>query len=123
MKLVDPTRNTNRDDVKIWMNNPLRLAGETFYQSGYNESTRTVIDPSTGRPERKKIEITTLAVVSNAQWMIPYVGCMIVLVGMLAQLVLTLMRFLKRQDEVVQPGEAPTAAVPPTASHPSEPVE
>jgi ABC-type transport system involved in cytochrome c biogenesis permease subunit len=123
VKLVDPTRNTDRDDVKIWMNNPLRFAGETFYQSGYNESTRTVIDPSTGLPERKKIEITTLAVVSNAQWMIPYVGCMIVLVGMLAQFVLTLMRFLKRQDEAIQPGEAPLAAAASTAPQASETVE
>ncbi len=35
VRLVDKDRNIDRE-VKIWMNNPLRFAGETFYQSGYN---------------------------------------------------------------------------------------
>jgi len=34
LRLVDASRNVDRD-VKIWMNNPLRFAGETFYQSSY----------------------------------------------------------------------------------------
>ena len=39
--LIDDSRHTDRT-VKIWMNNPLRYAGETFYQSGYYR------DPDTG---------------------------------------------------------------------------
>ena len=65
------------------MNNPLRFAGDTLYQSGY--------DP--GPPET-----TALQVVKNVGWMIPYVGCMIVAVGMLAHFSLTLVRFLRRRD-------------------------
>jgi len=85
IKIVDPTRSVDRE-VKIWMNNPLRFAGETFYQSGYHQ------DPRTGE------EITTLAVVSNAGWMLPYVCCMIVVIGLLAQFGATLYRFLQRLE-------------------------
>lgn len=71
----------------IWMNNPLRYAGETFYQSSYGEP-----DPVTGK------ESTTLAVVSNTGWLIPYVSCMIVATGMLAHFWIVMMRFLRRRD-------------------------
>jgi ABC-type transport system involved in cytochrome c biogenesis permease subunit len=79
LRLIDPTRNVDRE-VKIWMNNPLRFAGETFYQSS--------VDPD----ERG----TGLQVVSNTGWMLPYVACMIVLTGMLAHFMIVLGRFLRR---------------------------
>ena len=82
--LVDPSRNVKRD-IKIWMNNPLRFAGETFYQSGY------FMDPRSGK------EVTTLAVVTNTGWMIPYVSCMLVAVGILYHFWLSLTRFLNRR--------------------------
>jgi len=66
------------------MNNPLRYAGETFYQSGYN------FDPRSGT------EITDLQVVTNTGWMMPYVGCMLVGVGMMMHFLQTLWRFLSR---------------------------
>jgi ABC-type transport system involved in cytochrome c biogenesis permease subunit len=84
--LIDPTRNVDRN-IHIWMNNPLRFAGETFYQSGFQS------DPMT------KVESTTLSVVTNTGWMIPYVACMIVAVGMLAHFSITLSRFLSRRAE------------------------
>ena len=86
LQLVDSTRGVNRK-VKIWMNNPLRFAGETFYQSGYT------MDPTTGK------EVTTLQVVTNAGWMIPYVACMIVAVGMLTHFSIILVRFLNRRQQ------------------------
>jgi len=70
---------------RIWMNNPLRYGGETFYQSGHHE------DP------QRQLEVTTLQVVNNSAWMIPYVACAIVAVGLLAHFSQTLLRFLKRQ--------------------------
>ena len=82
IRLRDPVRNVDRG-VKIWMNNPLRYAGETYYQSGYNELG--------GK------KYSTLAVVTNMGWMIPYVGCMLVATGLLAHFSITLTRFLKRQ--------------------------
>lgn len=84
VRLFDPTRNVDRK-IRIWMNNPLRFAGETFYQSSYHR------DPRTG------IETTTLQVVTNAGWMIPYVSCMIVVVGLIAHFWIVLLRFLNRR--------------------------
>jgi ABC-type transport system involved in cytochrome c biogenesis permease subunit len=83
LQLVDEDRGVDRA-VKIWMNNPLRFAGETFYQSGY------FADPKTG------VETTTLQVVTNTGWMIPYVSCMIVAIGLLAHFSIALVRFLTR---------------------------
>ena len=85
LQLVDPSRDVDRQ-VKVWMNNPLRFAGETFYQSTVGP------DPITG------IDTTGMQVVSNTGWMIPYVSCMIVGVGMLFQFGQTLLRFLRRRE-------------------------
>ncbi len=86
-------RKVDRDGVRIWMNNPLRFEGETFYQSNVG------VDPIT------REETTGLQVVTNTGWMIPYVSCMIVAVGMLFQFSVALMRFLNR----LQPAATPFA--------------
>ncbi len=70
----------------IWMNNPMRFSGETFYQTSYSPP-----DPRTGK------EQTTLSVVKNTGWMIPYVACMIVAVGMLAHFWVIFVRFVGRK--------------------------
>lgn len=80
--LKDPANNVDRE-VPIWMNNPLRYAGTTFYQSGFDEKT-----------ERG----TVLQVVNNPGWMAPYVACMLVMTGMLAHFGQTLTRFLTRRS-------------------------
>lgn len=67
-------------ELKIWMNNPLRYAKKTFYQSGY-------------LPEDKG---TVLQVVRNDSWMIPYLSCMIVFVGMGAQFFWSMQRSKKK---------------------------
>ena len=74
-----------RFEAFTWMNNPLRYAGRTFYQSGYSPARG-------GRPET-----STLQVVTNTGWMVPYVACMILAVGMLAQFTMSLTRFLARR--------------------------
>ncbi|MCI0334712.1 MAG: cytochrome c biogenesis protein CcsA [Planctomycetes bacterium] len=81
VRLEDPTQNVDRE-IKIWMNNPLRYAGLTFYQSSFDPETE---------------QTTVLQVVKNPGWMAPYVGCMFVLIGMLAHFGLTLSKFLERQ--------------------------
>lgn len=85
VRLVDTNRNVDRE-TKIWMNNPLRFAGETFYQTKYFR------DPETG------FESTTLSVVTNSSWMLPYVACMIVAMGMLAHFGAALLRFVRRRS-------------------------
>ena len=83
--IEDPERHVSEDKT-IWMNNPLRFANETFYQSNYVPETA-----SAG-------EQTTLSVVANTGWMMPYVACMLVAVGMLSHFLMLLIRFLMRAD-------------------------
>jgi ABC-type transport system involved in cytochrome c biogenesis permease subunit len=89
IRLVDPERGTDRE-IHIWMNNPLRYAGETIYQTGY-----------AGPPEFRK-ESTTLSVVTNSGWMIPYVACVLVGFGLGAHFLLVLLRFLNRRQDASQ---------------------
>ncbi|MGL4515025.1 MAG: cytochrome c biogenesis protein CcsA [Lacipirellulaceae bacterium] len=81
--LKDPARGVDRE-VRIWMNNPLRYGGDTLYQSSFDNTTE---------------QTTFLQVVSNTGWMIPYVSCMLVGLGMLTQFGLTLGRFVRRRAE------------------------
>lgn len=81
----DAARNVNEEKT-IWMNNPLRFADETFYQSSYYR------EKDTG------VEHTTLSVVANSGWMMPYVACMLVSIGMLAHFLMMLVRFLMRTE-------------------------
>ncbi len=98
--------------VHIKMNDPLRYRGDTFYQSGYHPSAQT-----------GGAEATTLQVVHNRGWMIPYVACMVVVLGMIAHFLITVTRFISRREaEETAAGEV-IAAVPPaqqitTARHP-----
>jgi hypothetical protein len=73
VRLVDPTRSVDRE-VLIYMNNPLRYAGETFYQASF-------MPDDSG---------TVLQVVRNPGWLIPYVSCTMVTVGMLIQFLIRL---------------------------------
>lgn len=99
IKLVNPITNVDRD-IKIRMNDPLRYSGETFYQSGY------YADPRTGQ------ETTTLSVVTNLGWMIPYVSCMVVVVGMFYHFMITLLRFLGRREKQAIAASAVNQSIP-----------
>ena len=81
--LNDPQNNVVDQQIRIWMNNPLRYAGQTFYQTNYAKL------PNVG-------EVTTLSVVTNTGWMIPYVACMLALIGMTAHFLGSLGRFVRR---------------------------
>ncbi|MBL8809651.1 MAG: cytochrome c biogenesis protein CcsA [Planctomycetaceae bacterium] len=85
---IEITEDGSTEKFTLWMNNPLRYKGETFYQSGYT-------------PLENGKEATTLSVVRNSGWMLPYIACMIVSVGMFAQFGQTLLRFLDRSDRRV----------------------
>lgn len=80
VRLVDKSRGVDRV-VKIWMNNPLRYAGETFYQASF-------------RPGQ---DLTILQVVRNDGWMLPYLACMIVGLGMTVHFGTLLIGFLRRR--------------------------
>jgi ABC-type transport system involved in cytochrome c biogenesis permease subunit len=73
---------------KVWMNNPLRYEGQTFYQSGYASAERS----------GQGVEVTTLQVVKNAGWLVPYMACVLAGIGMLSHFGLTFSRFAGRYE-------------------------
>jgi ABC-type transport system involved in cytochrome c biogenesis permease subunit len=87
VRLVDPSRNEDRE-VLISMNhplwyggyNPFSPGGETFYQSG-------ILGADEG---------TILQVVRNPGWLLPYVACAMVAVGLLLHFGIKLTGFLRR---------------------------
>ncbi len=81
VRLVDKANQVDRE-VLIWMNHPLRYAGETFYQASF-------------RPDERG---TVLQVVRNPGWLIPYVSCGLVTFGLLLHFMLSLTRFLRRRS-------------------------
>lgn len=102
LSLADPSTGVRNDDVHIWMNNPLRYAGETFYQADFI----TLNGEGTG-----------IQIVTNQGWMIPYVACMIVAVGMIAQFGQSILRFIDRRrrgrgtiSEQLVDGEVPAVS-------------
>lgn len=83
--LDDKTTNT-KSEQKVYMNNPLRYAGETFYQTSY------------ARDEFGR-EFSTLQIVKNKGWMIPYVCCMFVVIGLVAQFGTSLLSYLEKKQK------------------------
>jgi hypothetical protein len=80
VQLVDPGRNVNRQ-VLIWMNHPLRHGGFAFFQHSFgNDETST-----------------TLQVVQNPSWLLPYISCVVVGLGMLVQFGIHLTGFIRRR--------------------------
>lgn len=66
VRLKDARRNEDRD-VLIYMNNPLRYEGKTFFQSSFG----------------KNDTLSVLLVVRNPAWQVPYLACLMVAAGLL----------------------------------------
>lgn len=82
VRLVDPTRNVDREFL-IYMNHPLRYAGETFYQY-------QMMAEQGG---------SVLQVVRNPGWLLPYVSCSLVAFGLALHFLLRLVKFLRERAE------------------------
>jgi len=82
VRIIDPARNTDRE-ARIWMNNPLRYGGRTFYQASY-------------KPDGSG---TVLQVVRNPGWLMPYAACVLVGAGMTWHFARSLVAFLRRRIE------------------------
>ena len=78
VRLQTPDGRVNRE-VLIYMNNPLRYGGLTFYQSGVLPNDRGTI----------------LQVVRNPSWLLPYVSCVLMGLGLTVQFGIHLNRFLR----------------------------
>ncbi len=68
-------------EVRIFMNNPLRYGGETFYQASFDADDHGSV----------------LQVVHNPSWLTPYLGCVLVATGLIIQFLSHLIPFLKRR--------------------------
>ena len=80
VRLKDPAAGDDRD-VLIWMNNPLRHAGLTFYQASFG----------------KDDTLSILQVVKNPGWQIPYAASFLVGLGLCWHFFLSLRRTLKAE--------------------------
>jgi hypothetical protein len=76
VQLLQPETGENRE-VKIYMNNPLRYAGQTFYQASYDPDDHGTI----------------LQVVHNPSWLTPYFSCILVGAGLVVQFMTHLFGF------------------------------
>jgi len=80
VRLHRPATGEDRETL-IYMNNPLRYAGETFYQASFDQDNAGSI----------------LQVVRNPGWLTPYVSCALIGLGMVVQFLSHLFPFLKRR--------------------------
>ncbi|MEO6995716.1 MAG: cytochrome c biogenesis protein CcsA [Lacunisphaera sp.] len=97
LRLTTPDGRNDRE-VLIYMNNPLRYAGLTFYQAGFTNNDQT----------------TVLQVVRNPSWLIPYVACALMTLGLIWQFGLHLIGFVgkRRRPQVKRGASSPSLAVP-----------
>ncbi len=78
--LENPARGESRD-VLISMNQPLRYQGKTFYQASFGKGDT----------------LSILQVVQNPSWLIPYISCVLVTIGLLVHFILSLDRSSRRR--------------------------
>jgi hypothetical protein len=93
LRLKTPDGRDDRD-VLVYMNNPFRYAGLTFYQAGFENNDRTTI----------------LQVVRNPSWIIPYIACAAMTLGLLFQFGLHLVGFVRKRRLAEATGNPATLA-------------
>ena len=92
LRLTTPDGRDDRE-VLIYMNNPLRYGGLTFYQAGFEKNDMT----------------TVLQVVRNPSWLIPYLACGVMTLGLIMQFGLHLLGFIGKRRTRGAPGAKPVA--------------
>jgi hypothetical protein len=80
VRLRRPDTGEDRE-VLIYMNNPLRYAGETYYQASFDKDDQG----------------TVLQVVHNPSWLTPYFSCVMVAAGMVLQFMTHLIGFAAKR--------------------------
>jgi hypothetical protein len=77
-------------EVLIYMNNPLRYAGQTFYQGGFEPGDK----------------VSILQVVRNPAWLTPYLSCTLVALGLVIHFLIHLVQFGKKRAMQNRPAPA-----------------
>ncbi|MBI5774178.1 MAG: cytochrome c biogenesis protein ResB [Verrucomicrobia bacterium] len=88
VRIQNPAKGEDRE-VEIFMNNPLRYAGLTFFQ--YQMVGEEMAAQRGEKPS------SVLQVVRNPGWITPYAGCIIVGVGMVIQFMIHLVGFVQKR--------------------------
>ena len=103
VRLTSPDGRDTREAL-IWMNNPLREGGFTFYQAGFENNDRTTI----------------LQVVRNPSWLMPYIACGLVTLGLVVQFGIHLGGFIRKRARGPRPEQRDAAgAAKPRAAAPA----
>jgi hypothetical protein len=85
VRIENPVSGENRE-VDIYMNNPLRYEGLTYYQYQMGPDERDA-----------RVGTSTLQVVRNPSWLTPYLGCVLVGAGLVIQFMKHLLSFLHQR--------------------------
>lgn len=80
VKLINSNTKEDREFL-IYMNHPLRYGGKTFYQAGFDNKDTTSI----------------LQVVENPGWLIPYISCALVSLGLLWHFTMHLLKHVNKR--------------------------
>lgn len=83
VRLQRPETKEDRE-VLIYMNNPLRYGGETYYQASFDQDNGGTI----------------LQVVRNPGWLTPYFACVLVAAGLIVQFLSHLIKFARKKAAV-----------------------
>jgi hypothetical protein len=82
VRLNNPARGEQRD-VLIYMNQPLRYEGKAFYQASFGKGDT----------------MSVLQVVENPGWLLPYISCILITLGLLVHFGITLRRSIRQRTE------------------------
>ena len=85
VRLDDPGRKEDRE-VLIYMNQPLRYDGKAFYQASFGKGDT----------------LSVLQVVENPGWLLPYIACVLVALGLIVHFGITLRRSLKKRAALLE---------------------
>jgi hypothetical protein len=87
--LLDNPKTSEKREVEISMNHPLRYDGLTFYQ--YQ------MDAGQVAQQAGRVATSVLSVVRNPSWLTPYIGCAMVGAGLLIQFLSHLAAFVSKR--------------------------
>lgn len=84
--LLENPRSSEKREVDIYMNNPLRYAGLTFFQ---HQMGRDEVNVNRGT--------SVFQVVKNPSWLTPYAGTIVVGLGLVVQFMIHLVGFIRKR--------------------------
>ena len=101
---IDHPAKSERRETEIFMNNPLRYEGLTFYQASFEPGDT----------------VTIFQIVKNPGWLTPYLACALVGLGLAVQFMIHLVEFARKR---ATPAPAPVAATKGKKSQPQKGAE